>query len=70
MLKPDTSGYPASTRHITTYYRTVCIMHIPKHISSSNMDVNNINQRTFLSPISGPENHIPEFKQNIFHFSF
>ena len=58
MLKPDTSGYPASTRHSTTYYWIQCIMYITKSISGSNTS-------RHFSFLCGPKNHTAGFKLKI-----
>ena len=55
MLKPDTSGYPASTRYSTTYYWIKCIMYITKSISGSNTS-------RHFSFLCGPKNHMAGFK--------
>jgi hypothetical protein len=58
MLKPDTSGYPASTRHSTTYYWIQCILYITKSISGSNTS-------RHFSFLCGPKNHTAGFKLKI-----
>ena len=63
MLKPDTSGYPANTRHSTTYCWIQCIMYITKSISCSNTSKH-------FSFLCGPKKSHSRVQVKNFHFSF